>query len=227
MLFRYLRSECRPPPEAMNPVIKRSGWKAPSDTGLWSISEKLHQHIRDIQTGEQLRFMDSEMGFFDQVTSISGILKPIPSDERRTKIEQVLRTIPLERNDLYIPTNPESIVTQVICESGTPMPSKEKMPILVQFQVMTEDDPSEPPHERKQVTSPYLMTRDVSAFRLVFSKWVMMCVKMSCHCRSSRFSKMCSLKLDWISISVPMASYPRDMKRVTHDLLPDDAIEAC
>ena len=81
----------------MNPVIKRSGWKAPSDTGLWSITEKLYHSIRNALSDEQRIFMDAEMGFFDQITEISGILKPIPTDERRTKIEEVLQGIPLSK----------------------------------------------------------------------------------------------------------------------------------
>ena len=136
----------------MNPVIKRSGWKAPSDTGLWSITEKLYHSIRNALSDEQRIFTDAEMGFFDQITEISGILKPIPTDERRTKIEEVLQGISLERQDLYIPTNPESTVTQIICDSGTPMPSKEKMPILVQFQVeQRQGDEASRVVQRKQV----------------------------------------------------------------------------
>ena len=136
----------------MNPVIKRSGWKAPSDTGLWSITEKLYKSIRDHLSDDQRQFMEGEIDFFDDITAISGMLKPIPTDERRAKIEEELQSIPLTRADLYIPTNPEYIVKRVICDSGTPMPSKEKMPILVQFDVSKEqEDDEERASRRKQV----------------------------------------------------------------------------
>lgn len=80
-----------------------------------------------------------------QVTSISGILKPVPKDERRTRIAEELRKIKLDRSDLYLPTNPDARVLKAIPESGTPMPSKEKMPILVQFTVDKESSKSAVP----------------------------------------------------------------------------------
>jgi len=163
----------------MDPPVKRSNWKPPVDTGLWTITEKLYNSIRDALTDDQREFMDAEMGFFDQITEISGILKPVPPDERRAKIEEVLRTIKLERNDLYLPTNPDAVVAKIICDSGTPMPSKMKMPILVQFQVISnpddsdEDQPPEPPVPRKQVILLFHPLHSNSG-RRVSLKWVTM-----------------------------------------------------
>lgn len=66
-----------------------------------------------------------------------------------------MRNIQLKRQDLYLPTNPGSIVKQVVSDSGTLMPSKEKNPILVQFQVFNEQydqegDRSGEPSVKKQ-----------------------------------------------------------------------------
>lgn len=36
-----LRSEARPPEEAFNPKVKRSGWQAPEDTGLWDTANEV------------------------------------------------------------------------------------------------------------------------------------------------------------------------------------------
>ena len=36
-----LRSEARPPDEAFNPTVKRSGWKAPEETGLWDTANEV------------------------------------------------------------------------------------------------------------------------------------------------------------------------------------------
>ena len=36
-----LRSEARPPDEAFNPAVKRSGWQAPEDTGLWDTANEV------------------------------------------------------------------------------------------------------------------------------------------------------------------------------------------
>lgn len=80
-------------------------------------------------------------------------MKNVPADESRGKIEELLRNIKLERQDLYLPTNPGSIVKQVVSDSGTLMPSKEKNPILVQFQVFSEQsdqDGCEEPIVKKQ-----------------------------------------------------------------------------
>ena len=34
-----LRSEGTPPPDAFAPAVKRSGWKPPSDSGLWGVAD--------------------------------------------------------------------------------------------------------------------------------------------------------------------------------------------
>lgn len=41
-----LRSEAKPPQEAFNPAVKRSGWQAPQDTGLWELANEVKGQAR-------------------------------------------------------------------------------------------------------------------------------------------------------------------------------------
>lgn len=67
-LIWYLRSEFKPPDEALNPEIKRSGWKPPADTGLWGLTERVHGRIYGMLSPKDAEFLDAEMKYFDKVT---------------------------------------------------------------------------------------------------------------------------------------------------------------
>lgn len=99
------------------------------------MTERIHGSIMEKLGEDERAFTEAETSYFDKVTQISEQLFSIPKDERRSKIAEELRKIALPRKDLYLPTNPASRVLESVPESGTPMPSKEKMPILVQFAV--------------------------------------------------------------------------------------------
>ena len=45
-----LRSEAKPPQEAFNPAVKRSGWQAPQDTGLWELANEVKGQARPFLT---------------------------------------------------------------------------------------------------------------------------------------------------------------------------------
>ena len=90
--------------------------------------------IANFTPAERSYYRD-EVGFFEQVTAISGILKPLPTkQERKAKIKAELEKIELKKG-LYLPTNPHLQVREIICKSGTPMRSAAKVPILVAFVV--------------------------------------------------------------------------------------------
>ena len=40
-----VQAEGTPPEEAFNPAVKRSGWQAPKDTGLWRIADGLEKKV--------------------------------------------------------------------------------------------------------------------------------------------------------------------------------------
>lgn len=47
-----MQSEGTPPKEAFNPAVKRSGWQAPQDSGLWKIADSMEQDVSipDLET---------------------------------------------------------------------------------------------------------------------------------------------------------------------------------
>jgi phosphatidylinositol 4-kinase len=47
----------------------------------------------------------------------------------------LLAQLKVPREDLYLPTNPDSTILAVVPESATPMQSAAKVPILVAFRV--------------------------------------------------------------------------------------------
>ena len=49
-----LRSEARPPDEAFNPKVKRSGWKAPEDTGLWDTANEVKDQASTVHSDSSI-----------------------------------------------------------------------------------------------------------------------------------------------------------------------------
>ncbi|XP_051147386.1 phosphatidylinositol 4-kinase alpha 1-like isoform X2 [Andrographis paniculata] len=85
-----------------------------------------------------------EFDFFDKVTSISGVLYPLPKDERRAGIRRELEKIQVEGNDLYLPTAPNKLVRGIQVDSGIPLQSAAKVPIMITFNVVDRDgDPND------------------------------------------------------------------------------------
>ena len=40
-----LQSEATPGEDEMNPIVKRSGWHPPEDTGLWAIADRVVMEV--------------------------------------------------------------------------------------------------------------------------------------------------------------------------------------
>ncbi|RKF61422.1 Phosphatidylinositol 4-kinase STT4 [Erysiphe neolycopersici] len=82
-------------------------------------------------------FYEKEFAFFDEVTSISGKLKPYikrPKPEKKQKIEEELRKIKVEVG-VYLPSNPEGIVIGIDRKSGRPLQSHAKAPYMATFRI--------------------------------------------------------------------------------------------
>ncbi|GMI74628.1 hypothetical protein like AT1G49340 [Hibiscus trionum] len=90
--------------------------------------------------GPQARdVFEREFDFFDKVTSISGVLYPIPKEERRAGIRRELEKIQMNGKDLYLPTAPNKLVRGIKLDSGIPLQSAAKVPIMITFYVIDRD----------------------------------------------------------------------------------------
>ncbi|KAI3838903.1 hypothetical protein MKX03_002679, partial [Papaver bracteatum] len=69
---------------------------------------------------------ESEFDLFDKVTSISGALYPLPKEHRRA-------------DDLYLPTAPSKLVRSIQVDSGIPLQSAAKVPIMITLDVIDRD----------------------------------------------------------------------------------------
>ncbi|TWU77974.1 phosphatidylinositol-4- kinase [Metarhizium rileyi] len=82
-------------------------------------------------------FYEREFSFFDEVTGISGKLKPLikrPKPEKKQKIEEELRKIKVEVG-VYLPSNPEGVVIGIDRKSGKPLQSHAKAPYMATFRI--------------------------------------------------------------------------------------------
>ena len=83
------------------------------------------------------KFYNREFSFFDEVTSISGKLKPFisrPKEEKKQKIEEELRKIKVEVG-VYLPSNPDGVVIGINRQSGKPLQSHAKAPYMATFRI--------------------------------------------------------------------------------------------
>lgn len=90
-------------------------------------------------------FYEREFAFFDEVTSISGKLKPFikrPKPEKKQKIEEELRKIKVDVG-VYLPSNPDGVVIGIDRKSGKPLQSHAKAPYMATFRIKKNIDKSE------------------------------------------------------------------------------------
>lgn len=90
-------------------------------------------------TGPDKAFYEREFKFFEQITGISGKLKPlVQSDatkaDKKKKIDEEIRKVKLEVG-VYLPTNPDAIVVDIDYNSGRPLQSHAKAPFMATFKV--------------------------------------------------------------------------------------------
>ncbi|KAI5304258.1 phosphatidylinositol-4- kinase [Ascosphaera pollenicola] len=82
-------------------------------------------------------FYEREFSFFNEVTDISGKLKPYikrPKPEKKAKIEEELRNIKVEVG-VYLPSNPDGVVVGIDRKSGKPLQSHAKAPYMATFRI--------------------------------------------------------------------------------------------
>lgn len=82
-------------------------------------------------------FYEREFSFFNEITDISGKLRPYikkPKPEKKQKIEEELRKIKVEVG-VYLPSNPDGVVIGIDRKSGKPLQSHAKAPYMATFRI--------------------------------------------------------------------------------------------
>lgn len=112
-------------------------------------------HMVDSFAEEDREFYEREFAFFDEVTSISGKLKPLikrSKPEKKQKIEEELRKIKLEVG-VYLPSNPDGVVVGIDRKSGKPLQSHAKAPYMATFRIKKNKSGVEEAEEMLEETS--------------------------------------------------------------------------
>ncbi|KAI8532956.1 hypothetical protein RHMOL_Rhmol11G0258500 [Rhododendron molle] len=122
-------------------VVPESGKDAGSGTNslFQDMLPDVRQRIIDGFTPKALDLFQREFDFFDKVTSISGVLFPLPKEERRAGIRRELEKIEMAGEDLYLPTATNKLVRGIRVDSGIPLQSAAKVPIMITFNVVDRD----------------------------------------------------------------------------------------
>ena len=99
--------------------------------------DKVMDRMIGALSGADKSFYEREFSFFNDVTSISGKLKPYikkSKAEKKAKIDEEMKKIPLDVG-VYLPSNPDGEVVGIDRKSGRPLQSHAKAPFMATFKV--------------------------------------------------------------------------------------------
>ncbi|KAJ4475685.1 hypothetical protein J3R30DRAFT_3735539 [Lentinula aciculospora] len=102
--------------------------------------DSMTDRVVDSLSGDARAFYDREFGFFNEVTSISGKLKPFikkTKPEKKAKIDEEMAKIVVDVG-VYLPSNPDGVVVDIDKKSGRPLQSHAKAPFMATFKVQKE-----------------------------------------------------------------------------------------
>ncbi|XP_048634975.1 phosphatidylinositol 4-kinase alpha 2-like [Brassica napus] len=119
--------------------VQEDGASVKNDSSFQAILSEVRQHIIDALSLKALDLFYREFDFFEKVTSISGALFPLPKEERRAGTSRELEKIKMQGEDLYLPTAPSKLVKGIQIDSGIPLQSAAKVPIMITFDVVDRD----------------------------------------------------------------------------------------
>ena len=94
-------------------------------------------HMITSFSGTDKGFYEREFAFFNEITNISGKLRPFikkSKPEKKQKIEEELRKIKVEVG-VYLPSNPDGVVIGIDRRSGKPLQSHAKAPYMATFRI--------------------------------------------------------------------------------------------
>lgn len=89
---------------------------------------------------QEREFYEREFAFFNEVTDISGKLKPYikkSKAEKKAKIDEEINKIKVDVG-VYLPSNPDGVVVAIDRKSGRPLQSHAKAPFLARFRIRRE-----------------------------------------------------------------------------------------
>lgn len=99
--------------------------------------DKVMDNMISTFSGTDKSFYEREFAFFNEVTGISGKLRPYikkEKSEKKQKIEEELRKISVEVG-VYLPSNPDGVVVGIDRKSGKPLQSHAKAPFMATFRI--------------------------------------------------------------------------------------------
>ncbi|PPQ98140.1 hypothetical protein CVT26_003184 [Gymnopilus dilepis] len=102
--------------------------------------EAMINNITASLSGTDRAFYDREFTFFNEITSISGKLKPYikkTKPEKKAKIDEEMAKIEVDVG-VYLPSNPDGVVVDIDKKSGRPLQSHAKAPFMATFKVRKE-----------------------------------------------------------------------------------------
>ncbi|GAC94301.1 hypothetical protein PHSY_001872 [Pseudozyma hubeiensis SY62] len=102
--------------------------------------DRMVDNIVSALSGEAQDFYEREFGFFNEVTSISGKLKPYikkSKPEKKAKIDEEMAKIKVDPG-VYLPSNADGVVVDLDRKSGRPLQSHAKAPFMATFKVHRE-----------------------------------------------------------------------------------------
>lgn len=102
--------------------------------------DRMIENIVNALSGEAQDFYEREFGFFNEVTSISGKLKPYikkSKPEKKAKIDEEMAKIKVDPG-VYLPSNADGVVIDLDRKSGRPLQSHAKAPFMATFKVQRE-----------------------------------------------------------------------------------------
>ncbi|KAK6453831.1 phosphatidylinositol-4 kinase [Scheffersomyces xylosifermentans] len=99
--------------------------------------DRIQKSMLSAFSQEDLQFYEKEFGFFNEVTSISGKLKPYikkTKAEKKEKIDEEMYKIEVKPG-VYLPSNPDGVVVDINRKSGKPLQSHAKAPFMASFKI--------------------------------------------------------------------------------------------
>jgi phosphatidylinositol 4-kinase len=104
---------------------------------------------------EERDFYEREFSFFNEITGVSGKLRPYikkSKPEKKQKIEEELRKIKVEVG-AYLPSNPDGVVIGIDRKSGKPLQSHAKAPYMATFRIKKTKEKVENGMDNKGIVS--------------------------------------------------------------------------